>query len=138
MWLCVHSSTHIDKECQFNFRLELPHVKTWILNKSSKGKPKQSVGATIKVSPLSIISEHVKDLTIKMATPTMVIPHYKQHLLSRCVTEINKNSRWLSDRNTWSCETRWAKITWTSLRTEFLKTCGQRSTSEPVYVQSSY
>ena len=48
-------------------RLELSHVKTWIFSKVQIGKPNTVRRSDYKgVSHVSIKSEHVKDLTIKM------------------------------------------------------------------------
>ena len=49
-------------------RLELSHVKTWIFSKVSRSDYKG-------LSRVSIKSEHVKDLAIKIATSTIVIRH---------------------------------------------------------------
>ena len=64
----------------------------WILSKSPDWQTKQftqSVEATINGCPVYqlIIPEYVKDITIKMATSTMVIPHYKQHCFqyTKCI-----------------------------------------------------
>ena len=57
-------------------QLELSHVKTWIFSKVQIGNPNTVRRSDYKgVSRVSIKSEHVKDLTIKMATSTMVIRH---------------------------------------------------------------
>ena len=51
-------------------------VKTWILSKVQIGKPTTVRRSDYKGGSLvSIKSEHVKALTIKMATSTMVIRH---------------------------------------------------------------
>ena len=57
-------------------QLELSHVKTWIFSKVQIGKPNTVRRSDYKgVSRVSIKSEHVKNLTIKMVTSMMVIRH---------------------------------------------------------------
>ena len=64
-------------------RLELVHVKTWIFSKVQIDKPNIVRRSDYKrVSRVPIKLEHVKDLTVQMATSTMVIRHRSLHRLS--------------------------------------------------------